>query len=160
MSVPASVPLAKDRTISASETWRPVGTPVISADDHVQEPDDFWTEYLPSSLPPAFRDQAPTMQDGQLLVGGQIQNPVVGGDIQGSEAAQVFQANLGHLLEAFQMNRKGGMATDLQHRLRDMDAESIDASFIFPQGMMGLFGIRDRELMFHCFDAYNEWLAG
>src|SRR5947209_3287849 len=111
MSVTASVPLAKDRTIPAAETWRPhVGTPVVSADDHVQEPDDFWTDYLPSSLPPAFRDRAPTMKDGQLLIGGQVQNPVVGGDIQGSQAAQDFQKNLGHLLEGFQMNRKGGMA--------------------------------------------------
>jgi hypothetical protein len=43
------------------------------------------------------------------------------------------------------MNRTGGVATDLEYKLRDMDAENIDASFIF---VMRLFGIRDRELMF------------
>lgn len=160
MSVTASVPLTKDRTIPALETWRPpAGTTVVSADDHVQEPDEFWTDYLPTTLPPAFRDRAPRIQDGQLVVGGVVQNPVVGGDIRGSEEARAFQKNLGRILERFQMNRTGGVATDLEYRLRDMDAENIDASFIFPQGMMGLFGIEDRELMFHCFDVYNQWLA-
>jgi len=99
------------------------------------------------------------MKEGQLLIGGEVQSSVVGGDLQGSEEAKAFQKNLGVVLQGFQMSRKGGIATDLADRLRDMDAESIDASFIFPQGMMGLFGIRDRELMFHALDAYNEWLA-
>jgi predicted TIM-barrel fold metal-dependent hydrolase len=48
---------------------------------------------------------------------------------------------------------------DQRQRLRDMDAEGIDISFVFPQGTMQLFSLEDKELLVRCIDVYNEWLA-
>jgi predicted TIM-barrel fold metal-dependent hydrolase len=53
--------------------------------------------------------------------------------------------------------RAGG--ADLDARLRDMDAEGVDTSIVFPQKAMALYGMQDKELLIRCCDVYNEWLG-
>jgi predicted TIM-barrel fold metal-dependent hydrolase len=48
---------------------------------------------------------------------------------------------------------------DQRLRLIDMDAEGLDAGFVFPQKTMALFAMEDKELMVSCVDVYNEWLS-
>lgn len=48
---------------------------------------------------------------------------------------------------------------DVELRLKDMDAEGIDAAVVFPQKALGIMGLSDKDLLFTCCDIYNEWLA-
>jgi len=120
--------------------WRPpAGTVVISADDHLVE-HDLWID----RLPPADRDRAPRMtrdETGFHLSMGDC---------------SLDQPGYNSLI----VEGRPGMY-DLDARLADMDAEGVHASFLFGQRIMGLFTqIEDKDLLFRCLDAYNEWLAG
>jgi predicted TIM-barrel fold metal-dependent hydrolase len=123
--------------------WRPpAGTRIISVDDHGVEPASFWNEWLPDFLPPADRDRAPRLRGLALEIDGAV--------------ARVFKL-FPHVAARSEV-RAG--ATDPEARLRDMDAEGVQASFTFSQRAMALFGLQDRGLMVRCIDGYNEWLAG
>jgi predicted TIM-barrel fold metal-dependent hydrolase len=126
------------RDIPVSEWAPPEGTVVISADDHAME-HDLWIDRLPA----ADRDRAPRITRDErgfhLSVEGQP------ADTPGFNSLIVE-------------GRPGG--SDVGERLRDMDAEGVDASFLFAQRTMSFFAtIKDKDFLFRCIDAYNEWLA-
>jgi predicted TIM-barrel fold metal-dependent hydrolase len=51
-------------------------------------------------------------------------------------------------------------AGNVEARLADMDAEGVDASFLFAQRTMVMFArVQDLEFRERCVDAYNEWLS-
>lgn len=134
-----AIPWPSART-SPEIGWRPpVGTRVISADDHVIEPEHLWEE----GLAPEDRDRAPQFWKDEfgyhLVVDGRSF------DTPG--------------LNSLLVEGREGFA-DQALRLRDMDAEGLDVSFVFPQKTMALFSMADKELMVRCFDVYNEWLSG
>jgi predicted TIM-barrel fold metal-dependent hydrolase len=119
--------------------WRPpAGTRVVSADDHVIEPEHLWEERLPA----ADRDHAPRLwkdEFGYHLVVDERSFDTPG-------------------LNSLLVEGRAGFS-DLSLRLQDMDAEGLDVAFVFPQKAMALFSMQDKELMLRCFDVYNEWLA-
>jgi predicted TIM-barrel fold metal-dependent hydrolase len=133
-----STPWPVDRRIPDT-TWRPpTGTVVISADDHLMEP-DLWVERLPT----ADRDRAPRIHRDEagfhLTIAGK----------------SFDQPGFNSLV----VEGRPGMA-DLDARLADMDAEAVDGSFLCAGRVMGLFTqIDDKDFVVRCFDAYNEWLA-
>ncbi|HKA05269.1 MAG TPA: amidohydrolase family protein [Acidimicrobiales bacterium] len=133
-----STPWPVDRVIPET-TWRPpAGTVVISADDHVMEP-DLWFARLPA----ADRDGAPRIHRGE------------GGYHLTIQGESFDQPGFNSLV----VEGREGMA-DLDARLADMDAEAVDASFLYASRAMGLFTqIDDKEFVVRCYDAYNEWLA-
>ena len=114
---------------------------VVSADEHIVEPPQFWDDWLPAALPPRDRDRAPK-RDGVALV--------VDGDVV--RAFRLFPD-----LAARSDVAPG--ASDVAQRVAVMDAAGIDVAVLFPQRAMGMFAMTDRRLMVRCFDAYNEWLA-
>jgi predicted TIM-barrel fold metal-dependent hydrolase len=114
---------------------------VISADEHLVEPREFWTDWLPSALPAADRDRAPKLEGGALMVDGQ--------------ALSVFL--LFPDLTAFSDAQPG--VSDIAGRLAVMDKAGIDVSVLFPQRAMGMFAVKDAALRTRCFTAYNEFLA-
>jgi len=114
---------------------------VISADEHLVEPPEFWSDWLPSSLPAGDRDRAPSLKDGALVVDGQ--------------SMPVFL--LFPELIAYSDAQPG--VGDVTGRVAVMDAEGIDLSILFPQRAMGMWAMKDPDLRTCCFTAYNEFLA-
>jgi predicted TIM-barrel fold metal-dependent hydrolase len=114
---------------------------VVSADEHLVEPPEFWSDWLPESLPARDRDRAPSLKDGALVVDGQSM-PVF----------LLFPELIAY------SDRQPGVG-DVAGRLAMMDAEGIDLSILFPQRAMGMFAMRDPALRTKCFTAYNEFLA-
>jgi predicted TIM-barrel fold metal-dependent hydrolase len=114
---------------------------IISADEHLVEPAEFWNGWLLDRLPPADRGNAPRVEDGALVVDGQCL-PVF----------RLFPALIDY------SDRQPGVG-DIPGRLKMMDSEGIDAAILFPQRAMGMFLIKDLELRARCIMAYNEYLA-
>jgi uncharacterized protein len=108
---------------------------VVDADGHILEPLDLWDRYID----PQFRDRAPRIvksDDGkERLV---IEENMVGdsrisiGRIGGVGARQGVVA--ADTLE-YKNGKPGGF--DPHHRIPDMDADGIDAVFLYPS--LGLF---------------------
>jgi uncharacterized protein len=130
---------------------------VIDADGHILEPLDLWDKYID----PAFRDRAPRVVKGEngkeRLV---IEEHAVGdsrigiGRIGGVGARQgVVEADT----MAYKDGKPGGF--DPHKRIPDMDADGIDAVFLYPS--LGLFSgaIHDAPLAAATCRAYNRWLA-
>src|SRR6478609_1444170 len=108
---------------------------VVDADGHVLEPLDLWDNYME----PRFRNRAPRLikdKDGKERL-------VIEEQILGSA-----QAGLG-----------GAGGFGAHARMPDMDADGIDAVFLYPT--LGLFSgaIHDPELAAATCRAYNRWLA-
>jgi len=129
----------------------------VDADGHILEPLDLWDRYID----PAYRDRAPrivkgdngkerlvieehTVGDGRLGIGriGAV------GARQGVVAADTMEYSEG---------KPGGF--DPHERIPDMDADGIDAAFLYPS--LGLFSgaIQDPLLAAATCRAYNRWLA-
>src|SRR5213080_1655380 len=130
---------------------------VVDADGHILEPLDLWDRYID----PKFRDRAPRIVKGdngkERLV---IEEHMVGdsrisiGRIGGVGARQGVVA--ADTLE-YKDGKPGGF--DPHARIPDMDADGIDAVFLYPS--LGLFsgGIHDPPLAAAVCRAYNRWLA-
>jgi len=129
---------------------------VIDSDGHILEPVTLWNDYMD----PAFRHRAPKLvidKDGKerLLVEDQVLGSQQGmGGIGGVGARQgVVSAEM----MSYEEGRPGGF--DPHKRIPDMDADGIDAAFLYPS--LGLFSgaIQDPPLAAAVCRAYNRWLA-
>jgi predicted TIM-barrel fold metal-dependent hydrolase len=129
----------------------------VDADGHILEPLDLWQKYMD----PAFRDRAPRIIKGnngkeQLIV----DEHRVGDGNLGIGRIGAVGARQG-VVEADTMAYKDGKAGgfDPHARIPDMDADGIDAAFLYPS--LGLFSgaIHDPELAAATCRAYNRWLA-
>ena len=135
---------------------------VIDADGHVLEPPDLWEKYID----PKFREDRP-----KLIVteeGGEIFK------LEGDDAFDLSRgkkkvrlgvlgtigARTGAITSRrvpYIEGRKGG--SDPHARIPDMDAEEIDAAFLYPSLALFLGGIKNPELSAAACRAYNRWLA-
>ncbi len=133
---------------------------LVDSDAHVLEPGDLWLKYLPAK----FRDRGPALL---TLPGGKevfrVEDDNVLDMSERVEEAFAMAGGLGMRegikpeSKSYYSGRAGGF--DPHARIPDMDAEGIDACFLFPT--LGLFigGIRDSELASAAYRAYNTWLA-
>lgn len=119
-------------------------TLVVSADEHVVEPPEFWNEFLPSTLSAAERERAPRLKGLGIAVDGPK-----------SEIGRAFR--LFPDLVTYSDDAPG--AGEVRGRVAVLDREGIDVAVVFPQRAMSMWAIADRALMTKCFDAYNQWLA-
>ncbi|HLY45982.1 MAG TPA: amidohydrolase family protein [Stellaceae bacterium] len=130
---------------------------VVDADGHILEPLDLWDKYID----PKFRDRAPRIVKGdngkQCLV---MDEHVVGNNQRGIGGIGGVGARQG-VVAADTMDYKEGKpgGFDPHKRIPDMDADGIDAAFLYPS--LGLFSgaIHDPELAAATCRAYNRWLA-
>jgi uncharacterized protein len=129
----------------------------VDADGHILEPLDLWQKYMD----PAFRDRAPRIIKGnngkeQLIV----EEHRVGDGNLGIGRIGAVGARQG-VVEADTMAYKDGKpgGFDPHARIPDMDADGIDAAFLYPS--LGLFSgaIHDPELAAATCRGYNRWLA-
>ncbi len=122
---------------------------VVSADSHVLEPHDLWTEKLAGG---AFADRAPRMQ-GDAESGYTF-------EIDGLKPFPVGLAGAaGRPSETLGVKgemRSGGW--DTAARLVDMDADGIAAEVLYPSVGMHVATSRDFDYQVACMRAYNDWL--
>jgi uncharacterized protein len=130
---------------------------IVDADGHILEPLDLWDKYLD----PKFRDRAPRLvkaENGkECLV---MDEHVVGNQSRGIGGIGAVGARQG-VVAADAMEYKDGKpgGFDPHKRIPDMDADGIDAAFLYPS--LGLFSgaIHDPQLAAAVCRAYNRWLA-
>jgi predicted TIM-barrel fold metal-dependent hydrolase len=131
---------------------------VVDADGHILEPLDLWDKYID----PKFRDRAPRIvkdnesgKERLVIEEHTVGNPQIGigrigavGARQGVVAADTME---------YKEGKPGGF--DPHKRIPDMDADGIDAAFLYPS--LGLFSgaIHDPQLAAAVCRAYNRWLA-
>jgi predicted TIM-barrel fold metal-dependent hydrolase len=130
---------------------------VVDADGHILEPLDLWNKYID----PKFRDRAPRIVKGdngkERLI---IEEHAVGDAQRGIGRIGAVGARQGVVAGdtmEYKEGKPGGF--DPHARIPDMDADGIDAVFLYPS--LGLFagGIHAPDLAAATCRAYNRWLA-
>ena len=127
---------------------------VISSDNHVFEPSDLWT----SRARPAFKDRFPQLVreydgdwwycDGHRVIG---LSP-------GAQTGMRFEAPEKMVrTTTFDKVRRGGYVPE--EHLKDMDADGVDVSIVYPTVGLLLYSVPDSALLSEIFRGYNDWLA-
>jgi len=120
----------------------PAGTVVFSADNHITLADDIFYERLPDDL----KDKAPRIwyEDGAYQIG------------QGGQSfvPEVITAVL------MQYDDLAGASTnDIEARIRQLHEDGVDKELAFPNAVLALFHLPDKELRERIFRIYNEFMA-
>jgi predicted TIM-barrel fold metal-dependent hydrolase len=128
---------------------------VISSDDHVFEPPDLWTRRAERSL----RERVPRIVDlgekGQWwFYDGRKLLSVSAGAQTGVRFDD--PGKLKHV-EVQENVRKGGYIP--QEKVKDMDADGVDAAIIYPSVCLMAHTVPDPALLTTVFRLYNDWLA-
>ncbi len=128
----------------------------VDADGHILEPLSLWDDYLD----PAFRERQPqfVIDDNgkeRISVEGKLLGNPRGIGSLGSIGVRQGTVELGKL--KYNEGRKGGF--DPHARIVDMDADGIDAAFLYPS--LGLFtgAVEAPDLSAAMCRAYNRWLV-
>src|ERR1700687_425010 len=138
-----------------------MGYNVIDADGHILEPPDLWEQYIE----PKFREGCPklvTAADGLEIFRVEHDDAIDLG--RGKKrisfgAVGAFGARDGSVSAKvpYTQGRTGGF--DPHARIPDMDAEGIDAAFLYPSLGLFLGSMKDPEFAAAACRAYNRWLA-
>jgi len=127
---------------------------VISSDNHVFEPPDLWT----SRAKPAFKDRVPQLvreYDGDWWF---CNGHRVIGLAAGAQTGMRFEAPEQMVrTTTFDKVRRGGY--DPAEHLKDMDADDVDVSIVYPTVGLLLYSVPDSALLSEIFRGYNDWLA-
>lgn len=125
--------------------------PVISADSHITEPPDTYTEHID----PAWRDRAPKVvhddEQGDLFVAEGMRPIKMGLVAAAGKQPDEIKAN-GTFAD---MHRSGYDATA---RLADQERDGVSAEVLYPTVGMVLCNHPDLDLKKASFDAYNRWI--
>jgi predicted TIM-barrel fold metal-dependent hydrolase len=127
---------------------------VISSDNHVFESPDLWT----SRAKPAFKDRVPQLVreydgdwwycDGHRVIG---LSP-------GAQTGMRFEAPEKMVrTTTFDRVRRGGYVPE--EHLKDMDADGVDVSIVYPTVGLLLYSVPDSAFLSEIFRGYNDWLA-
>src|SRR5260370_34908837 len=133
----------------------------VDADGHILEPPDLWERYIE----PRFRAGGPKLRS---TAEGAVFRPEGGGNgiPRGGGKKAIGFGGLGTIgardgsvehRVPYAEGRKGGF--DPHARIPDMDAEGIDAAFLYPSLGLFLGGMNDPEFSAAACRAYNRWLA-
>ncbi|MBT5191634.1 MAG: amidohydrolase [Rhodospirillaceae bacterium] len=121
--------------------------PVISADSHIQEPPELYSEWLDAK----FRDRAPrtVSRDGKtfVLVDGKKPRRIDLADERANEEDQDRE---------FRSDPTGGRDVDL--RLKDMARDGVMAEVIYPNSSLALYLSPNAGYQYAVALAYNDWL--
>jgi predicted TIM-barrel fold metal-dependent hydrolase len=127
---------------------------VISSDNHVFEPPDLWT----SRAKPAFKDRVPQLvreYDGDWWF---CNGHRVIGLAAGAQTGMRFEAPEQMVrTTTFDKVRRGGY--EPAEHLKDMDADDVDVSIVYPTVGLLLYSVPDSALLSEIFRGYNDWLA-
>ncbi len=138
MLLEAELPFPAQRPYP-EDSWKPpAGVRIISSDDHNMEMDHLFEERLPAK----FKDKAPVFyREGDSMVFR-------------AEGRDLIPRGVG---DETIMGLPG--LFDLDRKVKDLDAENIEACIVFHGLFQALNSLEDKELYWACVDVYNEWLA-
>jgi len=128
---------------------------IISGDSHTIEPADLWQKYMS----PRFRDRITFIHEWNGLKGDFFYAPPV----RPANVATFGCAGVDP--EKFEEWGQGGYAVvrrggwDPAERIKDMDADGVDAEVLFAGLTMVMYQHPDPELQREAFRAYNDWVA-
>jgi len=121
--------------------------PVISADSHIQEPPELYSEWLDVK----FRDRAPRREtiDGKtyMIVDGKKPRRIDLADERANEDDQDRE---------FRSDPTGGR--DVDRRLSDMARDGVVGEVIYPNSSLSLYLSPDAGYQYAVARAYNDWL--
>jgi predicted TIM-barrel fold metal-dependent hydrolase len=127
---------------------------LISADSHVNEPPDVWTDRMPTAL----RDRAPRLEhfeegDGWVFEGVRDPLPI------GLSACAGQEPELRRAWVRFEDIRPGGW--DPAARIKEIDRAGVDAEVLYPSPRlsMAMSSTTDPALHMALVQGYNDWLA-
>ena len=129
---------------------------IFSADSHTMEPADLWAQRIDRG----FRDRAPRVitnyqeKKGSFFVAeGLTPFPVGGGFAAGKDPKDLAtNQNVG-----YEQARPSGW--DPIERLKDQDVDGVEGEVLYTTLGMFLFHLKDTNLQWACFRAYNDWVA-
>ncbi|MGH7933883.1 MAG: amidohydrolase family protein [Candidatus Binataceae bacterium] len=130
---------------------------IIDADAHIVEPRKLWQEYTE----PAFRERVPQIaKDADGIDRLKFEGRVAEKSIY-APAAMCIPGGLSRpeLTRELSWDDLRPGSYDPHARVKDMDAEGIDAAFLYPSLGSGFASIRDVELAAAACRAYNNWMA-
>ena len=130
------------------------GYKIISADDHVFEPPDLWTERAGASL----RDQVPRivrLDDGDWWYCGDIK--VVGVAPGAHTGLRFDEPEKLTQTDTFENVLPGAYLPE--ERVKDMGADGVDVSIIYPSVGCMLYSLQDSGLLTDLCRMYNDWIA-
>jgi predicted TIM-barrel fold metal-dependent hydrolase len=128
---------------------------VISADSHVIEPGDLWTQRLNRK----FADRAPRVGTNPIGPGYWLTAPGInpfplGPNIATGKSGTALSE---HLDKGYEGARPSGW--DPVERIKDQEVDGVEAEVLYTTLGMPLFALPDVELQTACFAVYNDWLA-
>ncbi|MCL0102288.1 amidohydrolase, partial [Dehalococcoidia bacterium] len=127
---------------------------LISADGHINEPPDLWSERLPKR----YQDRWPRMErfdEGDAWIIEGWQGPInFGGNISG--AIPLMERSPWKFWEDVP---PGGY--DPASRLKEQDIDGVDAEVVYPtpRPSMAILGNPDSVFQLECVRTYNDWLS-
>ena len=130
---------------------------VISADSHLTEPGDLWTQRLDRK----YRDNAPRVIENDKPSGARYL--FVGPGIHPLTVAGVFAAGRSgaelreHMKRGYEAARPSGW--DPVERLKDQDLDGVVAEVLYSSLGIVLLNMPDVELQSACLRVYNDWIA-
>jgi predicted TIM-barrel fold metal-dependent hydrolase len=130
-------------------------SPIISADSHVIEPPNLWTERLDRK----YRDRAPRIfwdeERRGWLFGCEVLPPALINSLYAvDKSPEEFAEQQEVGIEAV---RRGG--NDPGERLKDMELDGVAAEVLYTSLGMSLYWLKDAAFQKACFQVYNNWLA-
>jgi len=126
---------------------------LISADSHVVEPPDLWTQRIDR----AYLDRAPKIiredeTDVFVCPGAAIEKMGIGFTSAALKPAEEISVN-----ERWENIYPG--AWDPSERLKDMEADGIEAEVLYTSFGLRMFTLTDPGFQLACFQAFNDWMA-
>ena len=128
---------------------------IISADSHVYEPPDLWTNRIDAE----FREQAPhVVHMGDFDMWRMYEGGVGISFGQGTQAGKRFSDPEAITLRAKAEELPPGVY-DPHRRVEDLALDGVDGEVIFPTVSIPVFRTRNDALLNAIFRAYNDWLS-
>jgi predicted TIM-barrel fold metal-dependent hydrolase len=136
----------------------PLPFKLVSADSHVVEPPDLWLKRLDRK----YQDRAPRLVYGKKTdfyltpeIAGEARQGVglvaTKGKYRGAQSREfTFYGHYSDVVE-------GGY--DPHARLREMDAEGVEAELLYTSFGLQMFTIKDLDFQYAILRAFNDWLA-
>ena len=125
---------------------------LISADSHVIEPGDLWTNYMAQE----FKDRAPRVEredDNDVFKCEGITLLPVGALSAAGRPSDKVRA------QGSYNNDVPPGSWDPHERVKEMVVDGVEAEVLYPSIALRMFGLSDRPFQLACFQAYNSWLA-
>ena len=117
---------------------------VISADNHVYEPEDLWT----SRAELKFKERAPhveRLENGDFWFCDGVKTLGVEGNATINEGPRIEDVLLGGYIP--------------EEQVKAMDIDGVDVGIVYPTIGLYLYSVPDSELLTSSFKSYNDWVG-